>query len=261
MEKKQVTGFGDDWRGYFVNIDEPLNICYDASVKQLSENIRKQYPNTVIVEIPLTEENENEYLPKSKSDWIFEISENLSCGRFDVRMIGIIVGPNWGKIALCCDIKEKKVLKLINTLFKGIAVKRLRHLFILDDNFAYYNTVLTPPHYEDNCIKNRAVCDRLTENGEAFKESREIEFLCCFSDTQHIQQIVDKFADDFMEYGFNEIDRRKEDNGAYWLEFTLRGIPSLLWIHEITCWIIYSLVGTDGYFDGWGCLVIKDEEA
>jgi hypothetical protein len=116
--------------------------------------------------------------------------------------------------------------------------------------------VLSPPHYEDNCIKNRVHCDCLTESGEAFKEPREIDFYCRFSDTQHIQRIVDKLAGDFMEYAFREVDRKKEEDGEYGLQFTLQGIPSLIWIHEITCRIIYSLEGTDGYFDGWGCLVV-----
>ena len=261
MEQTWSEGFGDNWRSYFAFIDIPLHICYDATVKQISEHIRKQYPNTLVVEIPFTEENKNEDQPNWRTDRIFDISENLSCGRFDVRMIGIVVGPDWGRIVFCCNIKKRKVMKLINTLFERIDVVELRHLFLQDDNFDYYNTVLSPPHYEDNCIKNRAHCDRLTENGEAFKEPRQIDFYCRFPDTQHIQHIVDKLAGDFIKYEFREVDRKKEENGDYWLWFTLQGIPSLVWIHEITCWIIYSLEGTNGDFDGWGCLVIKGDDA
>lgn len=261
VKQTRVTGFGDNWRGYFVYLGGPVQICYDATVKHLSGHIRKQYPDTLVVEIPNTEENENEDQPNQEMERIFNISENLLCGKYDVRMIGVMVNPDCSSIVFCCNIKEKKVIKLINTLFKRIDVNRLRHLFLQDDNFGYYNTLLSPPHYEDNCIKNRVHCDRLTENGEAFKKPREIDFYCRFSDAQHIQRIVDKLADDFMENEFREVERKKEEDGKYCLWFTVQGIPSLIWIHEITCWIIYSLKETNGYFDGWGCLVVKDGDA
>jgi len=105
-----VTGFGDDWRSYFVYFDDPLHICYDATVKQLSESIRKQYPNTLVVEVPFAEENENEDQPNWKTDRIFDICENLSYGRFDVRMIGSVVNPDWGSIVFC--ITRITVLKI-----------------------------------------------------------------------------------------------------------------------------------------------------
>jgi hypothetical protein len=104
------AGFGDNWRSYFVYIDNPLHICYDATVKQLSEHIRKQYPDTLVVEVHFTEEMENKDQPNWKTERIFDISENLYCGSFDVRMIGIMVSPSWGKIVFCCNIKKRKVL-------------------------------------------------------------------------------------------------------------------------------------------------------
>lgn len=258
MEQTFVTGFGDNWKYYMYDIETPFHICYDTTVKQLPEDVLKQYPNTLVLEIPFTEKNEDEYPPKSEMERIYKISENMPCGNYHIRMIGIIVGVNCGWIALCCDIKAAKVKKLISTLLHGSGCTACKYEFS-NDNFDYYNMVLTLPLYENNWTMNRTSCENLTKQGEAFKKPREIEFSCCFSSTQHIQRITEQLETRLSEYGFNEISREKAENGEYWLRFTLDGIPSLLWINMITCGIIHLLKDTDGYFDGWGCLVIKDE--
>ena len=260
MEQYGVSGFGDNWKHYMYDIESPFHVCYDATVKQLPEDVRKEYPNTLELEIPFTETNNNRYPPKSEMERIYNICENMSCGNYHVRMIGITMGGSSGWIAFCCDVKGKKVKKLIDTLMHGSGCTKCSYTLYSNDHFAYYNTLLAFPLYENNWIMNRTTCDSLTEKGEAFKEPREIEFLCCFSSTQHIQRIADQLADRLSEHGFHEIGREKAESGEYWLRFNLEGIPSLLWINMITCGIIHLLEGIDGYFDGWGCIV-KDDNA
>lgn len=257
MEQTKIPGFGENWRYYLENSGDPFHICYDATVKQLPEEVRKQYPNTLVLEIPFTETNKDRYPSKVEMERIYDISENVSYDTDHVRMIGIMIGRSCGWISFCCDVTAQKIKKLIRTLLHGSGCTECTYQFSLDDHFAYYNRVLTPPFYEDNWIRNRTLCDGFTVQGEAFKAPREIEFLCCFSDTQHIQHIVEQLKGQ----GFCEVDVEQAESGEYWLRFTLEGIPSLLWINEITCGIIHLLEGTDGYFDGWGCLVVKDDDA
>lgn len=62
-----------------------------------------------------------------------------------------------------------------------------------------------------------------------------------------------------MAHGFHEIEGKKVQSGEFWLKFTLEGFPSLYWINKIICRIIHLLKDADGYLDGWGYPVVKDE--
>lgn len=109
MEQTKIPGFGENWRYYLENSGDPFHICYDATVKQLPEEVRKQYPNTLVLEIPFTETNKDRYPSKVEMERIYDISENVSYDTDHVRMIGIMIGRSCGWISFCCDVTAQKI--------------------------------------------------------------------------------------------------------------------------------------------------------
>ena len=251
------SGFGDNWRFYMDFSNAPVSIIYDATVGQLSEEDKKQYPSTLVLKIPFLDESENYYVSTPEKERIYKIAEGLNYGHYRARMIGIVVGPGCGYIVLCCAIWKIQVKKMVHTLMRNSGCSSYSYNFDQHDHFAYYNQVLVRPLLENNFLRNRTLWDRLVENGEAFKKLRDIDFSCRFPDPQHIQCITDQLA----KQGFNVMEHEKEENNEYSLHFSVEKIPDLIWIHTITCKIISMLQDSNGYLEGWGCRVIKDDES
>jgi len=255
--QKEPLNFSEQWEFYqCYSNNQPFSIRFDTAIERLTENDRKQYPHIIELSIPFIESKENGFPTRSEMERINHIEDGFFSGGYKVRLVGAITGGNCARFVFCCDGTEKDVENIIKTLMNANNNNKFSKRVFINDNFQYYDDMIAPSAYEKNWIMNRYVCANLEKNGEAFSTPRKIDFRCCFSSIQYIQDVANKLR----EHGFAEGNEGKNENGEYWLDFTLEGIPSYNWINGVTNRIIDILDGTDGYLDGWGCTIVKDEE-
>ena len=256
MRKEPLT-LSEQWEFYQCDINnQPFSIRFDTVIESLAESVKKLYPHIIELLIPFIESKENGFPTRSEMERINKIEDSFYPGAYNVRLIGAITGGNCSRFVFCCGGTDRDVENIIQTLMSvNKSIKFLKKAF-MNNYFQYYNDVIAPSAYEKSWIMNRHVCDNLKKNGEAFSAPREVDFRCYFAGIQYIQDVANKLC----EQGFVVRDQEKAENGEYLLDFTLEGIPSYDWINGITNGIIDILDGTDGYFDGWGCLIVKDEE-
>lgn len=253
-----VQSFGEHWRLYARFVDGPFFIRYDPAAGRLSEAVRRRYPDTLELWIPLAEEVDKVFgLPTdAETDRLDRIEGKLSGGAYDVRIVGIITGRDGEHLLFCWNAGKKDVKKLAKTLMRANPGVPYRYRLDRGDDFAYYNKWLFSPLYENRWIMNHSVCDSLIERGEAFREPREIGFWCCFAGAEHIRRVADRLS----ESGYRVSPWERAKTGEYWLRFSLDAIPVCIWITGYTSHILELLEGTDGYLGGWGCQVLKEGE-
>jgi hypothetical protein len=260
MSKKSDTEngltFSENWQFYPSNIDEtPISVRFDAAVEDLPEKVKKQYKHIIELNIPFIEPKENGFPTPSEMERINGIEDDFSRGAYDVRLIGVITGGYCCRFVFCFNGSEKDVENVVRTLMGANLGIDFNHRIFIDDDFGYYDALVSPSVYEENWFQNFTVCNNLENDGEAFSEPREIDFYCCFATEQHIRAVTDELT----KQGFAADDPKKGEDGEYMLHLVLEGIPTLNWINDITNGIIELLEDTDGYLDGWGSPIIRDK--
>jgi len=244
--------FSNQWQFYLrKNGNAHHFVRFDIAVENLTEDERKQYPHIIELQIPYISTDD-------QSEWkrLKKVEDNFSHGAYNVRLIGALTYGDYRYYIFCCDGTDEDVNNTVQTLMSANKDIEFSFEIFFNNNLDYYDKTLAPSLYEKNWMENRNICDHLEEKGETFNKPRAIDFFCYFASTQHIQDIADKLH----KQGFNELNQEKSEDGEYLLHLTLEGIPSHDWINEITNGIINLMEGTDGYFDGWGCTVEKNEE-
>ena len=241
--------FSDLWEFFPCNVDNrQYSIRFDTAVESLDKETKLHYPHILELLVYANEVNEQGLPTPIERDRMNNIEDNLICGDYDIRLIGVITGGGCVRFIFCYN-GEAEAENITQTLLgdNWYTVKHEYKVF-LDNNFGYYYNTLAPNTYERNWIMNRHVCTNLEKDGELFQTSRKIDFFCYFVTEQHIQSVAEKLE----QKGFSEVSRNKTEEGDYLLELTMEGIPTFAWINEITADILDVLEGTDGDFDGWG---------
>ena len=246
--------FSDLWEFFPCNINNrPFSIRFDTAVENLDEETKLRYPHTLELLIHANEVNEQGLPTPIERDRMNNIEDNLICGDYDIRLIGVITGGGCVRFAFCYSGEAEAENIAQALLGDNQHVVKYEYKVFSDDNFEYYYNTLAPNIYEQNWIMNRHVCANLEKDGELFQAPRPIDFFCDFASEQYIQSVAEKLE----QKGFKEVSRNKTDQGDYLLQLTMEGIPTFAWINEITADILDILEGTDGNFDGWGSPIHK----
>lgn len=252
-EPGRIT-FSEDWNFYPRNINnQQVSVRFDMSVGNLEEKVKKKYPHTIEIMVPYIETDKGGFPTPSEMERVNVIEDGFSRGKYDVRLIGVLTGGCCSRFVFCSGGTEKDVEEIVRTLMGANAKIDFSYKDYINDNFGFYWALIAPSEYDDNWMNDRGVCDNIAKAGDNFTEPREIDFYCYFDSTKHIQTIAEKLR----TQGFREVSQKKTEDGEYMLHVTLNGIPTLPRINEITSGILDMLEGTDGYFDGWGCPIVK----
>ena len=249
--QNENLNFSDNWDIYFSERDGAHFVRFDTSVGNITEDVKKQYPHIIELQVPITD-----LYDPSETARLAKIEDNFSHGSYDVRFIGALTYNDSRSFVFCCGGAEADINSIIKTLMS--ANKNVEYSFevFLNNNLRYYDEVFAPNVHERNWMSNRHLDDAMRNQGEAFKKPREIDFFWWFDSDRHIAEISDKLC----EKGFKELHREKAEDGKYSLHLVLNDIPEFNRMNKITSELIDLTDGTDGVFDGWGCSVVKDGE-
>jgi len=247
--KSTPLTFSDLWEFFPCNVNNrQYSIRFDTAVESLNEEIKASYPHTLELLVHFNEMNEQGLPTPIERARINNIEDNLTCGTYDVRLVGVITGDGCVRFAFCYGDEAEAEHIAQSLLGEHKHTVKYECKAFLDNNFGYYYNTLAPNNYERNGIMNRHVCTNLEKDGELFQTPRKIDFFCYFVTEQHIESV----AEELKQQGFSEFARDKTEQGDYLLHLTREGIPELAWINEVTADILDVLEGTDGSFDGWG---------
>jgi len=247
VEPKDPIAFSNKWDFYLCKKPD-LNyfIRFDISLLNLPEEERAKYPHVIELRVPYERE---------RMDLLNAIEDRFSPGGYDVRLIGALTDNSFRHFVFCYAGTRADTDKIVEKLMGASESVEFYFEVFTDDNWNYYDKILAPNAYERNWMANNHLCRNLEENGEAFEEPREIDFYMYFSSEAHVQDVADKLS----EKGFATAARDRAENGEFMLHLTLEAVPAFKYMDELTDEIIDLLDGTDGYFDGWGCPVVRVE--
>jgi hypothetical protein len=248
--------FSNWWEMFPCSIDGIIHaIRFDTAVRSLDEETKLRFPHTFVMSFQYDADEKGHPLP-SERERIYSIEDNFTCGKYEIRLMGIITGGGVVRFAFCCNceigIDEKGILQqLLGNRYADLdCAYELRP----NDNFAYYNGAIAPNIYEYNWIMDRQVCANMEKDGEVLKTPRDVDFFWNFESELHIQSVSEKM----QVQGFIEQNRSKTEQGDYSLHMTLNGIPSHGWVNNAVANILDALENTDGMFDGWGSEIRKE---
>jgi len=244
-EPKDPLTFSELWDFYLCKKPD-LNyfIRFDMSLSDLAKDERAKYPHIIELRIPYERE---------RMDLLNVVEDAFNPGGYNVRMIGALTDDSFRHFVFCYGGTRTDADKIVEKLMS--ASKNVDFYFevFTDDNWSYYDKIIAPNAYERNWMENNHLCRNLKENGEAFEKPRAIDFYMYFASEAHVQDVADKLS----EKGFAEAASYKAENGEFMLHLVLEAVPSFMYMDKLTDEIIELLNGTDGYFDGWGCPVVR----
>ena len=250
-EEKPLT-FSDNWDFYLCK-KEDLNyfIRFDIAILELSESERAKYPHLIELRVPFERDD---------MERLNAVEDNFRLGSYNAKFIGALTddseGHRYRHFAFCYSGTRDDADAIVETLMSKSANTDFYFEVYLDDNWKYCDNILVPNQKERNWMIDNHLCRNIEQQGEAFTKARPIDFYMYFETEKHIQSISDKLS----EQGFVEAYRGKDDAEEYLLHLTLSAIPTFNYMNNITESIVDMLEDTDGYFDGWGCPVLKDGE-
>jgi len=247
-EQTNPLTFSDNWDFYLCK-KKDLNyfIRFDMAILDLSEDEKVKYPHIIELRIPYEHNDMNR---------LNAIEDNFKLGSYSARFIGALTDNSYRHFVFCYNGTRDDADKIVETLMGNSKDSDFYFEVFLDDNWNYCDKILAPTNRERNWMTNNHVCRNLEMQGEAFAKSRDIDFYIYFAGDTQIQSVSDKLS----EQGFAEVSRDKTDDGEYCLHLTQDAIPTFNYMNEVTESILTLLDDTDGYFDGWGCPILKGEE-
>ena len=222
-------------------------IRFDIAILDLSEAERAKYPH--VIELRVSYERDD-------MERLNAIEDNFRLGIYDAKFIGALTDDSYRHFIFCYRGVRDSADAIVETLMSESADTDFYFEVFLDDNWKYSDKVLVPNQKERNWMIDNHLCRNIEQQGEAFNKTRPIDFYMYFETEMYIQGVFDKLS----VQGFVEAYRGKGDEEEYMLHLTLDAIPTFSYMNGITEGIVEMLDETDGYFDGWGCSVLKDGE-
>lgn len=126
-----------------------------------------------------------------------------------------------------------------------------------DPDWQVYTDFLHPDEEQSHSISNRHVCESLESHGDPLVKSREIDHWSYFPD----QASRDEFAKRAAALGFSvrHTSEPNADNDSFGAQLFRTDVPSVNEIDGVTHPLIRLARSLGGDYDGWECIVLKDD--
>ena len=255
---KEIKEIPQDWGMYLQGINEKpaltktnLSLFRLAPIKSYDVRIQfaVYYMNQTESSLPSQEEN-----PKL---WEIEdaLTEAIQC--FDVIDVGLIKCE--GAMNLFFYAKEKREeleqieQSLIQTLSKEFEGYQWKIWFDTDKEWECYLETLYPNKYSMQEIKNNNVLEVLQSEGDDFSKERLIEHWAYFETEEACLNFIKKVQSEHFQLFSDDV----IDNGQYRYQAGVSRNDSLDDIDEITWYLLDAAEEFGGFYDGWGCGLMK----
>ncbi len=123
-----------------------------------------------------------------------------------------------------------------------------------DDKWDLYFNFLYPDKYTFQAMQNRKVIYQLEQQGDNLEKERKIDHWLYFSTVGN----VTSFADKIKELNFIILSSEKIENSDYPYQINISREDILGNINNITWELMEMADSSGGYYDGWGCVMVKD---
>ena len=123
-----------------------------------------------------------------------------------------------------------------------------------DDKWDLYFNFLYPDKYTFQAMQNRKVIYQLEQQGDNLEKARNIDHWLYFSTVGNITSFTDKVK----ELGFTILSSEKIENSdyPYQINISREDVPNN--INNITWELMDMADSSGGYYDGWGCVMVKE---
>jgi len=250
-QKKKIHKVSENWEIYF---SESSAIRLDLGL--LEDRVYNDLSHTYILRVFFEQQYVSGFPTKETSTQLYKIEDEFatSWNMDGLYMVGvrttqgqrefIFMGENEIKWDLMC----RKIMH------------RHKHLMyevesIFFDEGEYYQNNLYPDIYGFNWIKNHNIIRNLEDQGEKFKEKRQIDFYAYFNEEANARIFESSLQ--ASEFKFELIEVSLSEKQDYQVYFTINDIPQMGLIGAISEYAISLCEQEKGTFDGWGTTIRK----
>ncbi|MDL2211346.1 DUF695 domain-containing protein [Erysipelotrichaceae bacterium OttesenSCG-928-M19] len=242
--KKNKITLTNDWTTYSTTIDDNEAIIHLDLAAYNEVNLQYNHTYVIILKNITAEDN-------LVSRLIIEINNKLLKSKLAIYHISTyFISANRECYLVYVSNQEIELNQLLNRIAPEI---KSEVVFLRDDNWNYYFTILYPNPYEHNRIINKQIIEQLTAQKESFKESRPIDYYVSFqteaSALAFIKDLPQEFSVDYASL--------KNTDNLITLHFSNSTIPQLENMNEITSELVTLAIVHEASFDGWGTKIHK----
>lgn len=252
MEKLEIK---QNWDFYMCNIeDKPSSIRLNLALYDIAPIKDYNYRMTILVKMKKPDENglsSNEEYPIlcDIEDAVTEKAEKLD---------GIFTATIKSNGILEIYIFTKNPNEMENACKETLATFQdyeWKCFFDEDPEWDIYFNFLYPDEYSFQAMMNRRVIQNLMEQGDNSEAEREVDHWLYFSNSKDRDFFVNKAEG--MGYKINSLEELEERNYPYQVHISRLDKAEYHHINNIVWELLDIIRSLNGYYDGWGCPIVK----
>lgn len=257
MEKREIK---EDWGVYMCRFDDGKPASIRVNMALAEEDLKEELPARLQLSVYFQMQTENGLPMSEEAENLYAIEDAMAeiLSERDALLVGFVRWDN--RLSIFAYAKsasgfEQAFSDALQEKFPSYSYR-----FWEDDDpdwEGYYDT-LYPNSYAYQGIQNDRVIRQLEAHGDAAEIPRVLEHTLCFRSKEGRRTVLEKLLDEgFRKLGRAEEEEKSDREQEYPFVLAIGREDSLGDVDEITWKLMDLSEEFDGYYDGWGCVIVR----
>lgn len=256
-QEKSLPVHKQEWDNYFTNVDNIIvSIMLDLGLKSVAPI--EDLPLLVWISIKMNNPREDGLSSNEESNILYEVEDTLVdklVAKYNCLYTGRLTSNNHRDLYFYFD-ESNGLDKAIADIMSAYPDYKYNFGTKDDKDWGVYLDFLYPTPAQHQCMMNRRVLFNLEKNGDNHEMPREVDHFLYFETENGRSSFVAEYA---VDKGFfvKQTDTKEDGDQRYMLHLTRTDKVDYNSINDCTIELSEKALEFDGYYDGWGCVIVK----